>query len=175
MPTVDGQHHQAGDEVCRRSGVARRLPGFPARSARSRRRMRPGRAAGFVRPHLRGCGDPRVVQDAGVVVEHLGVRIAPQAGRPCGYGSPSRTCRPALAPTTSTWRSSGGQLTCRVPVGAIGCGDQWAGIHDEHLVAPESLGQHLVGLCRAAPGSRSADGGEGQPAARCHRQLRGRA
>ena len=34
-------------------------------------------AAGLVRPHLRGRGDPRVVQDAGVVVEHLASQQAP--------------------------------------------------------------------------------------------------
>jgi hypothetical protein len=34
------------------------------------------------------------------------------------------------------------------PVGAVGCGDQWPSIDDQHLVAPEPLIQHLVGLGR---------------------------
>ena len=52
-----------------------------------------------------------------------------------------------------------------VSVGAIGRRDQRAGIHDQHLVAPEALGQHLIRLCRAPPGSGGAHRGEGQPAA----------
>jgi hypothetical protein len=60
-----------------------------------------------------------------------------------------------------------------VPVGAIGRCDQRAGIYDQHLIAPEPLGQHLIGLCSAASGSRSAHGGEGQPAARRPGQLSG--
>jgi hypothetical protein len=58
-----------------------------------------------------------------------------------------------------------------VLISTIGRRDQRAGIHDQHLVAPESLGQHLAGLCRTAPGSRSAHSSEGQPAARRPRQL----
>ncbi len=51
-----------------------------------------------------------------------------------------------------------------VLIGAISRRDQRAGIDDQHLIAPEPLGQHLISLGRAAPGSRSTHGGEGQPA-----------
>ena len=37
-----------------------------------------------------------------------------------------------------------------VPVGTIGRGDQRAGVYHQHLIAPEPLGQHFIGLCRAA-------------------------
>jgi hypothetical protein len=50
-----------------------------------------------------------------------------------------------------------------VLIGAIGRGDQRAGTDDQHLIAPEPLGQHLISLGRAAPGGRSTHGGEGQP------------
>lgn len=53
-----------------------------------------------------------------------------------------------------------------VLVGTIGRRDQRSGIDDQHLIAPEPLGQHLIGLCRAAPGSGGAYGCEGQPTAR---------
>jgi hypothetical protein len=39
-----------------------------------------------------------------------------------------------------------------------------AGSDDQHLIAPEPLGQHLISLGRAAPAGRSSHGGEGQPA-----------
>lgn len=58
-----------------------------------------------------------------------------------------------------------------VPVGTIGRRDQRAGVHDQHLVAPKSLGQHFIGLCRAAPGGRSAHSSEGQPTPRHSGQL----
>jgi hypothetical protein len=51
-----------------------------------------------------------------------------------------------------------------VLIGAIGRRDQRAGIDDQHLIAPEPLGQHLISLSCAAPGSRSTHRGEGQPA-----------
>jgi hypothetical protein len=51
-------------------------------------------------------------------------------------------------------------------VGAIGRRDQRAGVDDQHLIAAEPLGQHLIGLGRATTGRRGADSGEGQPAAR---------
>ena len=63
------------------------------------------------------------------------------------------------------------QASRAVLVGTIGRRDQRAGIHDQHLVAPESLGQHFFGLRRAAPGSRSAHSSEGQSAARRLGQL----
>ena len=59
-----------------------------------------------------------------------------------------------------------------VPVGAIGRRNQRAGIYDQHLIAPEPLCQHLIGICRAASGSRNARGGKGQPTARQPGQLR---
>jgi hypothetical protein len=59
-----------------------------------------------------------------------------------------------------------------VPVSAIGRRDQRAGIDDQHLIAPEPLGQHLIGVSRAASGRRFACGGEGQPTARRLGQLR---
>ena len=40
---------------------------------------------------------------------------------------------------------------CMVLVGAIGRRDQRAGIDDQHLIAPEPLGQHLIGVGRAQP------------------------
>jgi hypothetical protein len=33
-------------------------------------------------------------------------------------------------------------------VGAVGYGDQRSGIDDQHLVAPEPLSQHLIGIHR---------------------------
>jgi hypothetical protein len=53
---------------------------------------------------------------------------------------------------------------------AIGCCDDGADIDDEHLVASETLGQHLVGLGRAASGGRLAYGGEAQTAVRCSKR-----
>jgi hypothetical protein len=50
-----------------------------------------------------------------------------------------------------------------VLVGTIGRRDQRADIDGQHLIAPESLGQHLISLGRAATGSRTTHGGKGQP------------
>jgi hypothetical protein len=47
-----------------------------------------------------------------------------------------------------------------VLVGTIGCCEERACINDEHLVAPEPFGQHLIGLGRAASGSGLTYGGE---------------
>lgn len=47
-----------------------------------------------------------------------------------------------------------------VPVGAIGCCEERARIDDEHLVAPEPFGQHLIGLGRAVSGGGLTYGGE---------------
>jgi hypothetical protein len=55
-------------------------------------------------------------------------------------------------------------------VGAIGCCDDGAGIDDEHLVASEPFGQHLVGLARAASGGRLAYDSEAQTAVRRSRR-----
>ena len=59
-----------------------------------------------------------------------------------------------------------------VLIGAIGRRDQRASIDDQHLIASEALGQHLISRGRAAPGSRSTHRGEGQPTARRAGQLR---
>jgi hypothetical protein len=59
-----------------------------------------------------------------------------------------------------------------VLIGTISRRDQRAGIDNQHLVAPEPLGQHLIGLGRAAPGSRSAYGSKSQLTARRLGQLR---
>lgn len=48
-------------------------------------------------------------------------------------------------------------------IGAVGRRDKRTGVDDEHLVAPEPLGQYLVGFRRAAAGGLLAYGGEGQP------------
>jgi len=59
-----------------------------------------------------------------------------------------------------------------VLIGAIGRRDQRAGIDDQHLIAPEPLGQHLISLGRTAPGGRSTHGSKGQPTAWRLGQLR---
>jgi hypothetical protein len=46
---------------------------------------------------------------------------------------------------------------------AVGCGNKRTCVDDEHLAAPEPLGEYLVGFRRTSAGSRLAYGGEGQP------------
>ena len=50
-----------------------------------------------------------------------------------------------------------------VLVAAVGGGHQRAGVNDQHLVAPEPLGQQLISIGGTAPGRGRANAGERQP------------
>jgi hypothetical protein len=49
-----------------------------------------------------------------------------------------------------------------VSIVCIGGGDQRPGIDQQHSVAPEALGQHVVGVGAPTRGARGADGDERQ-------------
>lgn len=67
---------------------------------------------------------------------------------------------------SSSVRHAAWSLSARSAVATSG-----PGIHDQHLIAPEPLGEHLIGLRGAPPRSGGAHSGEGQPAARHPSQL----